>query len=162
MGEKVMGKVIDLQTRFWSKVDKEGPGGCWVWRANKVWGGYGHIRVGKRMILAHRIAYEFANGDIPDGKQIDHVCHNRSCVNPAHLRVASNKENARNMLLRSDNTSGFKGVSFCKPLCRWKASLRKDGKDYYLGLYDTAEDAQRAYCEAAKKLFGEFYHDGVK
>jgi len=156
-----MGKIVDINIRFWAKVDKDAPGGCWVWTANRVWGGYGHIRIGARMVLAHRVSYEMSNGKIPDGKQVDHICHNRSCVNPGHLRLASNRENAHNMSLKSTNTSGFKGVSLCKRLNKWKAQLRKDGKDHYLGLFATPEEAHAAYCSAADKMYGEFANYGA-
>lgn len=46
------------------------------------------------MYLAHRVAWVIANGQIPDGLTIDHLCRTRRCVNPAHLRLLTNVENA--------------------------------------------------------------------
>lgn len=63
--------------------------GCWVWTAGISHRGYGLYR-GKR---AHRVAWEQANGPIPDGMVLDHVCRVRCCVNPNHLRVVSVSEN---------------------------------------------------------------------
>lgn len=77
--------------RFWSHVDKSGE--CWLWRAATHRGGYGrfHIAGGER--LAHRASYEITHGAIPAGMVIDHVCRNRACVNPSHLRVVTARTN---------------------------------------------------------------------
>lgn len=89
----------DPVTRFWQKVDKEcSPGtGCWVWTAALA-GGYGCVGWGDRIQRAHRVAYELLVGPIPDGLELDHLCHtndpnciggqscpHRRCVNPSHL-----------------------------------------------------------------------------
>lgn len=71
----------DQLVRFWPKVNKEASGGCWEWTAAKMPMGYGRFD-GK---LAHRLAYELLVGPIPDGLVIDHLCRNKSCVNPGHL-----------------------------------------------------------------------------
>lgn len=83
--------------RFWEKVDKDGPAGCWIWTGAIGNKGYGHITVrrpGFRSTLdAHRLAYEFVVGEIPPGLQLDHLCRVRRCVNPAHLDPVTRKEN---------------------------------------------------------------------
>ncbi len=53
---------------------------------------YGRLK-GKKLILAHRVAYEKTHGKIPDRLVIDHLCRNGLCVNPDHLEAVSNKEN---------------------------------------------------------------------
>lgn len=84
-----------LADRFWPKVDKAGPGGCWLWTASLNTNGYGQINSGGRgrPLLAHRVAYELVIGPIPDGLPLDHLCRVHSCVNPAHLEPVTNREN---------------------------------------------------------------------
>ena len=69
---------------------------CHVWRGEILSGGYGRIQMNGRRHLAHRYYYEQANGFIPSGLEIDHLCHVRACVNPDHMRVVTRAENARN------------------------------------------------------------------
>jgi hypothetical protein len=80
-----MGKTRPLAERFWEKV-AEGPNGCWVWTAAKHDAGYGRFNIGgHRIAQAHRVAYELMVGPIPPLLVLDHLCHNRACVNPDHL-----------------------------------------------------------------------------
>jgi len=84
--------------RFWNKVNKDGPNGCWEWTACKKTGtGYGLFFWyvdGKRFgTNAHRVSYELLVGPIADGLQIDHLCRNTSCVNPAHLEAVTPRVN---------------------------------------------------------------------
>lgn len=84
--------------RFWSKVDKSGPGGCWLWTANRV-GRYGRFSISRdESHLAHRYAYKKVVGAIPAGLQLDHLCRVPHCVNPAHLEPVTAREN----LMRGD------------------------------------------------------------
>lgn len=68
---------------------------CLVWRRARTSNGYGALRVGGRVVLAHRHAYEQAVGPIPAGLTIDHLCGVRLCVNPDHLEAVTNAENCR-------------------------------------------------------------------
>lgn len=66
---------------------------CWLWKASRDRDGYGKIKYGGTMRLAHRVIYELLVGAIPEGLQIDHLCRQRGCVNPAHLRPVTWREN---------------------------------------------------------------------
>lgn len=84
----------DVLARFWKKVNKDAPGGCWLWTASCVADGYGQFNKGsKQMVRAHRFAYEACVGPIPDGLTLDHLCRVRGCVNPAHLEPVSMRVN---------------------------------------------------------------------
>jgi len=79
--------------RFWILTDKGGPEDCWTWKGN-LWGrGYGRFGVGGKSQMAHRWLYIQVFGPLPKGKQLDHLCRNRLCVNPAHLEPVTRKEN---------------------------------------------------------------------
>lgn len=78
-----------LEERFWERVDKNAPNGCWVWVAGKIPAGYGSLGG----VRAHRFAYELLVGPIPAGLELDHLCRNRACVNPAHLEPVTHHEN---------------------------------------------------------------------
>lgn len=70
--------------------------GCWEWTAALQSSGYGCTGIGNRRVgLAHRVAYELLVGPIPAGLQIDHLCRNKRCVNPAHLEPVTASENQR-------------------------------------------------------------------
>lgn len=77
-----MGTHIMLNAGFWERVDRCGhPASCWEWLGSIRPDGYGMYR-GRR---AHRVSYELMKGEIGQGLTIDHLCRNRSCVNPDHL-----------------------------------------------------------------------------
>jgi len=96
---------------FWKYVDKNGPvplhrpdlGACWVWKGSIASNGYSRFYTEMKQFFAHRISYFLTNGPIPAGKQVDHLCRNRSCTNPAHLEAVTRKEN----LLRGESFSAI-------------------------------------------------------
>lgn len=96
---------ITPATRFWAKVDRNGPapahlpqlGNCWLWTAAIGHWGYGKLRVNKRWCLAHRCSYEMANGPIPRGCLILHRCDIPACVRPSHLRLGTARDNTQDM-----------------------------------------------------------------
>ena len=82
--------------RFWTKVELRSPQDCWEWlAANDGRQGHGAFGVAPRKIdKAHRVAYELTYGEIPDGKVVRHICGNPPCVNPYHLRIGTQADNA--------------------------------------------------------------------
>ena len=89
----------DHAARFFSYVDKDGPGGCWLWTGLLYPHGYAQFTVAGRNVSGHRWSYEHHFGPIPEGLSIDHVhargCRHRHCVNPDHLEAVTQAENNR-------------------------------------------------------------------
>ena len=70
--------------------------GCWLWTGTVTGAGYGHVYVGgHRYEYVHRLAYQEAVGPIPEGLELDHLCRNHACLNPAHLEPVTHRENLR-------------------------------------------------------------------
>lgn len=80
---------------FWSKVAVDVETGCWEWTAAKAKNGYAQFHFDQQTGYAHRFAYVTLVGPIPDGLDIDHLCRNRGCVNPAHLEPVTRSVNLR-------------------------------------------------------------------
>lgn len=94
-------KILDISNHFWSRVDrKENPYACWEWKGpiNTYRMGYGIVSIHRKTKRAHRVAFELAYGNIPDGKLVLHKCDNPRCCNPAHLFLGSHKDNSRDMV----------------------------------------------------------------
>lgn len=90
-----------LAERFAERVDRSGgPDACHPFTTKPDPDGYGRIRFKGRHMLAHRAALAIAGIVVPDGMEVDHLCRNRICVNPAHLEVVTHREN------------GMRGFSF--------------------------------------------------
>ena len=109
----------------------------------------------RRIIYLHRQVAETFYG--PTLKRcVDHVNGNTLDNRIANLRQASQSENMCNRGMTKSNTSGYKGVYFHAQTGKWRAYVKKDYKQYYLGLYPTKEEAAIAYDHAAKLLHGDF------
>lgn len=103
-------RVLD---RIWDRVDMSGgPDACWPWKLSIGSHGYGQVgwmgTGGRGMTTAMRATWTAIHGPIPDGLQIDHLCRNRPCCNPAHLRLLTLSENSSNTsrLLRTECLHG--------------------------------------------------------
>lgn len=110
--------------RFWSKVDKNGPlpdqsnphyaglDRCWVWTAGKFNNGYGQFKVNGRPCSTHRVAWEIANKlPVPKHKGIHktvvmHLCDQRDCTNPSHLRIGSHIDNVDDKVSKCRQAKG--------------------------------------------------------
>ena len=134
------GFVSDAE-RFWAKVDKTET--CWLWTAAKNGIGYGLFGYRTKLRLAHRVAFEWENGLVPRGLELDHLCRTRNCVRPSHLEAVTHTENMRRgnkrqrNLIRAcrhgheftESNSGINSVGyrFCRK-CRLEASRRRNQK----------------------------------
>lgn len=137
--------------RFFSRVQKSES--CWNWSGGNSGRGYGKFRYRGKNGMAHRFAYEAFVGIIPDKYDIDHICHNRSCVNPLHLRPVTRKQNLQNLSgAHRDSKSGVRGVDLL-PWGKWRGQVMHDGVHYYLGCFDSLEAATAATLAKRLELF---------
>lgn len=116
--------------------------------------GYRVISINNKQYLAHRLAWLYLNGYWPH--EIDHRDGDKQNNIFSNLRDATDSQNMHNQGKRRHNTSGFKGVTYNRNASKWLAQIKINWKNKYLGLFDTPEDAHKAYCEAAQKHHGEF------
>ena len=93
-----LGNKMQLKN-FWSKVNKTES--CWIWLGGTK-RGYGKILTGKKQSRAHRVSFEIHKGPILEGLVIDHICRNKLCVNPDHLRQVTIAQNT----IENSNSTG--------------------------------------------------------
>lgn len=113
------------------------------------------IFVDKKSYKAHRLAWLYVYGELPDGI-IDHINGDSLDNRIVNLRVVDDFQSAWNKGKLVTNKSGFKGVSLKKKTGKWIAQINYKKRKIHVGTYDTPEEAHKAYCEAAVKLHGEF------
>lgn len=117
-------------------------------------GGYWHTRIGKQRYSNHRLVFLMHHGYLP--KFVDHIDGNRSNNRIENLRSASRQQNNCNAQIRSDNTSGIKGVSWHKKTGKWTVRVQTNKTRKWLGLFDDLELAQLVAIEARDKYHKEF------
>lgn len=117
--------------------------------------GYVVIRVYDSGFLAHRLAWKWVHGDLPD-LTVDHINLDKADNRIANLRLATWAENSRNTPPKAGTLSGLKGVAWHKKSKKWQATIKDSGRCIYLGLFESPQAAQDAYWVAAKKLYGNF------
>lgn len=105
--------------RFWSKVDKQAEGGCWVWTGATTHNGYGIFNLsGGRTVRTHRwMLAQHLGRDLTKGELACHHCDNPPCVNPGHLFVSTPKGNTADMVSKGRVNRG-EG--------RWSAKLTEE------------------------------------
>lgn len=122
--------------------------------------GYRQIQLNYKRYLAHRLIWEMFNGPIPEGFEVDHKNGQRDCNHIWNLRLATNNQNKYNRKLQSNNTSGVKGVSWCKVTEKWLAQIMVKGQGYRCRFTDK-QDAVKWVKNKRVELHGEFANNGT-
>jgi hypothetical protein len=140
--------------------------GIWTWiaprprirvgqQAGKQNGkGYIEIKIDGRMYAAHRLAWFYMTGELPSF--LDHINASKQDNRWSNLRKATKAQNSWNQCRRKNNSSGYKGVNFHKATQKWMARINVANKRIQLGLFETKEEAAKAYQDAAMQYHGEF------
>jgi len=107
----------------------------------------------QKTIKMHRLLMD---AYLYDGLIIDHINGNPLDNQRCNLRICTKAQNVMNSKIPKRNASGFKGVSFCSRMKKWKTGIMVNSKSIHLGYFNDKMQAAQAYNEAAKKYFGEF------
>jgi hypothetical protein len=91
---RLWGDPVKAEARFWARVNKNGPNGCWLFTGCLDKWGYGDLQVHRKHIQAHRLAWKLLRGD-PGKMDCLHKCHNPTCCNPDHLYLGDDRDNTR-------------------------------------------------------------------
>jgi len=110
--------------------------------------------VGSTTTTVSRIVFLMFHGYLPE--RVCFIDDNPLNTRIENLKAATCSQVACHSKTQKNNVSGYKGVSINSKTGLYKAQIYKKGKLYYLGSYNTAFEAHKAYCKAAKKLHGEF------
>lgn len=137
--------------RFWDKVNKTDS--CWLWTS---WTrkGYGQFYLDGKDVSAHIVAYEWANGPVPEGLVLDHKDCVRNCVRPSHLQPVTQRQNTENLSgAHKDSKSGVRGVYWHKGRNRWRAEASSHGVRYHVGYFSSVREAEEAVIVKRNQIF---------
>lgn len=135
-------------------------GECWEWSRARNSSGYGRLTVNGRRERVHRYAYQLFVGPIPSGMEVDHVCHNRACVAPYHLRLATRAQNNANRVgAQPASRSGHRNIHWDSRSNTWKIQVGKGAARRTSSRKDLGFALQDAH-RFRGEVFGEFAGKG--
>jgi hypothetical protein len=154
--------------RLRAVLEYEPTSGNWTWRrttsnravagrpAGKL-GKIGYVRIGVdgHRYLAHRLAWLYMTGEWPSD-EIDHKDTDGSNNRWNNLRAATSQQNKYNLSINSRNKLGLKGVCFDPRKGRYRASIRIESRQKFLGYFESPDLAHEAYAAASRQHFGDF------
>ena len=117
--------------------------------------GYRLLHINGSYYMEHRIAWLVVHGEIPAGMTVDHINGIKGDNRIENLRLATDCQNSYYRPKKSNNVSGYKGV-YQRESGKYRAVITVNRKRTSLGTFNTKEEAYAAYCDAARRLHGEF------
>lgn len=151
-------RISHEDLKFWVTYSPDT--GEFVWRRGKFKGRragtaptktrqYRRVSIESVEYLEHVLAWFYMTGSWPKG-QVDHWDRDSSNNKWRNLRDVTPEVNAQNKGHYRNNTSGFKGATYCRRNGKWSAKIKRDGRQKWLGYHPTAAQAHAAYVEACK------------
>lgn len=113
--------------------------------------GYATTKIGNKTVFLHSLICKK-----PQGFDVDHINRNKLDNRSSNLRIATRSQNLHNKKARSNNKSGFTGVSFRKERNHWRSRIAVNGKELLIGSFSNKEDAIKSRIDAEKRYLGEF------
>jgi hypothetical protein len=113
------------------------------------------VKINQCRYPVHRVVFALANGRDPYPMEVDHIDMNPLNNHPSNLRTATRSQNASNKGIQSNNTSGIRGVTWCKRTGSWMAQIGLNKRTIFLGRFKDIQEAAAARI-AALHLHGEF------
>lgn len=155
IGGYVRTVIRDPEVSFLERSSRVREDGCRIWTGTMADTGYGRISFNGKQEYAHRYAWTRAHGEIPEGKMVDHICHNRACVEVTHLRLVTNQENSWNRRGANPNSaSGVRGLIHEGPNS-WAAQAKRDGQ-IVRRFFSSREAALAAIPVLHRELYGAY------
>lgn len=114
-------KTCTQEARFWGRVIKNTPTGCWLWTGLKDASGYGRTTKAGPLTYAHRRAWIYTNGPVPEGMDVCHHCDVRNCCNPSHMFLGTHDDNMKDRSLKG------RGVALSEEKVREIRAKKKAG-----------------------------------
>ena len=145
-------KIIKLSNGIETAVDDNLYGYLNQWNWYPAGGGYASSTINGKTVYMHRLIMKAKRGE-----EVDHINSNKLDNRRVNLRLCSTRENKMNRTIsKKNNTSGFKGVVFCKRDKVWYSRIKVNYKSIHLGSFQTKEEAAKIYNIFARRYFGKF------
>lgn len=120
--------AAQIENLIKTRAEIRGPNECWLWRGTISQRGYGRFIFKGKTKTAHRVSFELVKGPIPTGLVIDHMCRNKICINPGHLRAVTPKTNTLSGISVTAVNSRKKKCKRGHPLSGYNLILKKKGR----------------------------------
>ena len=120
--------------------------------------GYSRIVINNKMYRTHRIIFLMHHGYLPT--EIDHIDGDKLNNKIENLRAANRSQNLLNKKISNKNTSGVKGVSWCKERNKWEVQMYVNGTKKFVGRFDDLDVAKAMAISFREKNHGEFANHG--